>query len=442
VLILGVFVAGLLGYTLLSRVLDARSLTPQIALFALGLLLGIVVADTPEVGIDVDLLHEAGEVALILCLFVDAARIDVRALRGSAQLPIRLLSIGLPLTIGAGFIAAMILFPGIDPIDAALLAVLIAPTDAALGAIVVTAESIPLRIRQALNVESGLNDGIVTPLVLILVAIASAEGEVGASDWVIGAVAQVGFGVVGGLAVGVATAWLLRLAVGRRWMLEGSRWMIAPAAAFLAVFVSDTLGGNQFVAAFVAGMSMTAVYGRLPDASLWFGEVAGELVGYAVFFMFGVVVPTLAFEPGVVLFAVVALTVVRMGPVAISLVGTGLTMPTVAFVGWFGPRGLASIVLALVAFGPGSGSPAGFDVVVLSAVAATVALSVLAHGLSAGPAVRAYAGAMTGRDEGLAEYAPSVPVPSRQRMHDRPVLGISPSDPGSARTTDGSRDRG
>jgi NhaP-type Na+/H+ or K+/H+ antiporter len=370
-------------------------------------------------------------------LFVDAARIDIRSLRGSAQLPNRLLTIGLPLTIVAGFVAAIVLFPGIDLLDAALLAVLVAPTDAALGAIVVSAPGIPLRIRQALNVESGLNDGLVTPLVLIAVAIRSAEADTSPTHWVVDAVAQVGFGVLAGVAIGAGTAWLLRVVMARGWMLDSSRWIVAPAAAFLAVYVSDLVGGNPFVAAFVAGATTTAVFGRLPDACLWFGEVGGELVGYAVFFLFGVLVPTLRFEPAVVVFAILALTVVRIGPVAVSVASAGLSRPTVAFMGWFGPRGLASIVLAIVAFGGesgaggGSGAGAPFAGIVLSAVAATVVLSVIAHGLTAGPAVRWYEGRMTGRSQSAPEFARSEHVSARPRIADGPRTWTTSAAPGS-----------
>jgi sodium/hydrogen antiporter len=415
VLILGVFFAGLLAYGLFSRVFDSRSLTPQIVVLVLGLGLGMVLTGSDEIGFDIELLHVAGEVALILVLFIDAARIDVGALRGSAGLPVRLLAIGLPLTIVAGAIAAMVVLPGVTLLDAALLAVLVAPTDAALGALVVSSPGIPLRIRQALNVESGLNDGLVTPLVVVLAA-ASLAGTAGTDGWIGSAIWQIVLGSAAGLGVGVGGALLLRTAVRRGWMLDGARWMAAPALAFLAWFAADLLGGNAFVAAFVAGLASTATFGHVPDSFLEFGAVAGELVGLAVFFMFGVLVPTLGpFDAPLILFAVLALTIVRMGPVALSLRGTGLAPPTVAIVGWFGPRGLATIVLALVAIGDGAAEPPAFAPVVVSAVALTVVLSVLAHGLSAGPAVRWYEGAIRRLPSGAPELAVVTELPVRTR---------------------------
>lgn len=414
-LILGTFFVGLLAYALFSRVLDSRSLTPQITLLAFGLALGSAVAGSSEVTVDREILHTAGEAALILCLFVDAARIDVGRHRGTAILPFRLLAVGLPLTIAAGVLAAIGVLPGIDPLDAFLLAALVAPTDAALGAIVVTSPRVPLRIRQALNVESGLNDGLVTPLVLVAVAVGAADAGGGTSGWVVDAVEEIGLGTVAGILVGAGGALLLRLAIRRAWILDGATWITAPAMAFLAWFVADTIGGNAFIAAFVAGLACTVTYGRVPDAFLGFGELGGELLGLVVFFGFGVLLPELGpFDLPVIVFAVLALTVVRMVPVAVSLIGTGLSPATTVFVGWFGPRGLASIVLAIAALGDGEAAPV-FAPIVVSSVALTVVLSVVAHGISAGPAVRAYERAVRALPTGSPEHDDVVHVRARGR---------------------------
>jgi len=413
-LIAGIFFAGLLAYALLSRFLDARGVTPQIVALALGILIGIAVAGTAEVLIDVEVLHLAGEAALILCLFVDAARIHVPALRGTAGLPVRLLAIGLPLTVIAGTLVGVVALPGIDLLSAFVLAALVAPTDAALGAIVVSSPKVPLRIRQALNVESGLNDGLVTPLVLVAVAVGASTDGGAATGWIADAAAEIGLGVVAGVVVGAGGAILLRVALQRGWSVPGSHWIVAPALAFVAWTVAHALGGNIFIAAFVAGLATTATFGEVPDDLLEFGEVGSELLGLAVFFMFGILVPTLGpFEPAVIVFALLALTVVRMGPVAVSLVRTGLTPATVAFMGWFGPRGLASIVLALVAIGDGGEGPPPFPPIVVTAVALTVLLSVVLHGLTAVPAVDAYARRLRDLPEGAPELDAAADLPVR-----------------------------
>jgi NhaP-type Na+/H+ or K+/H+ antiporter len=424
-----VFFAGLLAYGLVSRLLEARSLTPQVVMLGLGLVLGTIALEPAEEQLDLEILKLTGEVALVLCLFVDAARIDVAALRGTAQLPVRLLAIGLPLTIAAGVVAAVLVVPGLDVIDALILAILIAPTDAALGALVVTSPAVPVRIRQALNVESGLNDGLVTPLVLVAVAIAAAEGASAPEGWIRDAASQIGWGTVAGIGVGVGGALLLRESTRRGWILDGARWLAAPALAALTWLLAGQVGGNAFVAAFIAGLATRATYGHLPEDSLEFGELGGELLGLAVFFVLGILVTAIGpLTPAVVLFAVLALTVVRMLPVAISLVGTGLAPATVAFMGWFGPRGLASVVLAIIALHGSTEATGGLSSTVGAAVTLTIVLSVFAHGLSAGPAVRAYERLVGGLPAGAPELGPAAELRTRGRVMS---VGVG----GSRRTT-------
>lgn len=413
-LTVGLFCLGLLAIGLLSRRLEARSLTPQIVLLTLGLVLGFVIRDQPELIADASILHEAGEVALILALFVDAARIDVGALRGSAGLPVRLLAIGLPLTVLLGAIIALAIFPELTIVEALLLAALVAPTDAALGAQVVNSPRVPLRIRQALNVESGLNDGLVTPLVVVT-ALVVAEGTTGGGG-LADAVSQIVFGTVAGIVVGVGGALLLRVAVARSSILDEARWTAGPALALLAWALAVQLGGNAFVAAFVAGIAMTATYGRVPEAVLEFAARSGDLIGLIVFFLFGTIVAGIGGIglPSVV-FAVLALTVVRMLPVAVALIGTRLAPATIAFMGWFGPRGLASIVLALVALGDSAGEP-GISPAIIGAVVLTVVFSVIAHGLTAGPGVAAYARAVDRLPDDAPDHEPAAAVLTRRAI--------------------------
>jgi len=413
-LTIGLFFGSLLVYALVSRLLDRGSVTVQIVMLVLGVGLGFAARGTPEALFDTELLGVAGELALILALVVDAARIDFGALRRTARLPLRLLVIGLPLTIVAGTLAALLIMPGLSLLDAIILATLLAPTDAALGAVVVNSPVVPRRIRQALNVESGLNDGLVTPIVLVAASLSLAGADAGGTAWVADAVAQIGLGAIAGIAVGGLGALALRVAVTRGWMLEGTHWMATLAIGLVAWFVAHELGGNVFVAAFVAGLAMTAVYGHIPESFLEFAEASGELVGLVVFFLFGALLVGIApaISVPVVIYALLSLTAVRMLPVAISLRGTHLRLPTLAFVGWFGPRGLASIVLTLVALGDGTGPPP-FGVTVVSAVAVTIALSVLLHGLSAGPAVDRYGAFVATLPEDAAEHAHTVELRTR-----------------------------
>jgi NhaP-type Na+/H+ or K+/H+ antiporter len=413
--IAGVFAALLLGYALISRSLGAWSISPQIVAVAVGILVGIVTTDAVLPHLTIEGLRLIGEVALVLCLFTDAARIDLRSIRGSANIPARLLLIGLPLTIVFGVVVGLVVLPAIGLVTAFLVAVLLAPTDAGLGQAVVSDRSVPVRIRQAINVESGLNDGLVTPLVLFAVAIGGFEitGAETETEWIRFAISEIGWGILAGLVIGTVGAWLLRRAVRSGQLSPSFRWVIAPSFAILAWAVTPSLGGNAFIAAFVGGLATTAVAGRLPDAFTEFGETAGELAGLAVFFLFGTLLPSIGgFSIPVLVYAVLSLTVVRMVPVALSLVGTDLSWASVGFIGWFGPRGLASIVLALLALGDGRVPVLAPGVVAV--VAMTVLLSILAHGLSAGVLVRRYARATARLDPTAPELVDAPDLAARR----------------------------
>jgi NhaP-type Na+/H+ or K+/H+ antiporter len=277
---------------------------------------------------------------------------------------------------------------------AAAVAAIVAPTDAALGAPVMSNERVPARVRRVLNVESGLNDGIATPFVNLFLAGALAAESISA-----GGVARAAVDLTGGAAlgagVGVVGALLLTVAVRAGWSAPAFRPMAVLAVALCSYGVALLAHTNGFVAAFLAGMAFGSLY-RESHEVLGFAEETGTLLSLLVWFVFGAVM----LVPGIraaswrdVVFAVLALTLVRMVPVALSLVGAGLDRTTVAFVGWFGPRGLASIVFGLIAVD--SLAPAQSQVV-LSAVVVTIALSVLAHGVSASPLARRYADRVEG----------------------------------------------
>jgi len=353
------------------------------------------------------------ELALVVVLFSDASRIDLRILRGNANLPARLLAIGMPLTIGAGVLAAALLVADLEFWEGAVLAAILAPTDAALGKAVVSSEVIPQRIRQALNVESGLNDGLSVPFLFLFLALA-VEQTTEAGDWVRFAVEQIGIGAAVGIAAGGIGGWAIDRAV-RRNMVTGTFSQLSIfALAVVAWAAAGELDGNGFIAAFVGGL----VAGRITPTTgrhiLDFAEDEGELLNLAVFFIFGVA--ALEFLEAVTweiaLFALLSLTVIRMAPVAISLLGAGLRAESIAFIAWFGPRGLASIILALVVVEEEPELPA-IDLL-LAAMALTVLASVVAHGVTARPLTRVYGRRMS-------RMAPE--APEMQTHQEIPVRG-------------------
>lgn len=385
--LIAIFVILLFLYSLLSGRLARTPVTPAIAFTAAGVLACVGV---PALGLEaarLEVFLSIAEVGLVLLLFTDASRTDLAVLRDIRALPMRLLSVGMLLTILLGAIAALVIFRQLSVWQAGILAAILAPTDAGLGQVIVSSPRVPVRIRQALNVEAGLNDGLSVPFLLFFIALAGThEAGQGASLSRL-VVEQLGFGALVGIGVGLAGGALLGLAHRRGWMDEEFRQLGVVALPVLCILASDAVGASMFIAAFVAGLAVQVGFKPAGGHCVEFTETWGQVLNNSVFFLFGVLVarawPDL--RPIHALYAVLSLTVVRMIPVAIALLGTGLSRASVVFMGWFGPRGLASIVLGLVYLEHASGSaepPA-----IRLAVVATVLFSIVAHGLSAGPGI-------------------------------------------------------
>lgn len=411
---IAVIAGGLLAFSLASGRLEGTVVTPPMVFILFGFLAGAEGLAIANVNPDHSTIHLIAELTLILVLFTDAARINLAGLRRDHDLPVRMLLIGLPLTIVAGAIVAIQIFPALLFWEAVLLAALLAPTDAALGQSVVTAKAVPVRIRQAINVESGLNDGIALPAVLLFAAFASAQADVAdAGGWIRFGLMQIALGPIAGIGIGYGGARLIDVAVERGWVNEAYQGIGILALAFFTYAAAELVGGNGFIAAFVGGM----VFGntiRHPCTFLFeFMETEGTLLMLITFFIFGAALlpeGLTHLDPSVLLYAVLSLTLIRMVPVAISLLGMGLRLPTILFLGWFGPRGLASILFVLLIL-------AEADVVhrgeLLSITVATVTLSALFHGLSAAPLARHYAKTVAGMGD-CQEIRPVTELPLRE----------------------------
>jgi sodium/hydrogen antiporter len=393
--VLGLLACLIFGFGLVARRLEGMFVSAAMVFVAAGLvagwtgLVGLGSATHVDASVSREAIFLVAELALVLLLFTDAARIDPRHVRRNA-LPLRLLGIGLPLTIGLGTLLALVLLSDLDAWECAIVAAVLAPTDAALGQAVVSSPLVPLRIREALNVESGLNDGGSVPFLMLFIALAAAHEGL-EEGWLRFAAEQIGYGTLIGAAVGGAGGAALRRAAERSWTTTAFERLALAALAIIAWYVADRAGGNGFIAAFVGGGAAGMAAGPLRERLLDFAEEEGQLLNLAVFFIFGVfaaeVLGELTWQA--VAYAVVSLTVVRMLPVAVAVAGLGLRPATIAFLGWFGPRGLASIILALVVVEE-EPALAGLDGIFL-AMTVTVLLSVFAHGISAGPLTRRYA---------------------------------------------------
>ncbi|NIY73766.1 hypothetical protein HCZ30_15155 [Marivivens donghaensis] len=390
---------GIILYALISGKADKKSFTGPIAFTVFGLVVGAGLLDLIDIPIHNEALNTLAEITLVVTLFCDAARIDVTKLSREHNLPIKLLALGLPMTMALGAAVAWAIFPEIGIGAALLIGIALAPTDAALGQAVVSNKAVPQRIRQALNVESGLNDGLAYPALLIAVSIAIATSEArGASAWVAFVAAQVVLGPLVGIIIGgIGGRWAEKSAASGA-MNEAFSQIIVLGLALASYSGAEIVGGNGFLAAFAAGLMIARRAKHIVREATQFGEAEGQLLGLIVFIVFGAVLVPDAFKNGmdwrIWPYAILSLTVIRMAPVAISLIGSGLRPNTVAFIGWFGPRGLASILYVLLLL---EESEISMDGVIVQTVFATVILSIIAHGLSAVPFARAYA-ASTSKD--------------------------------------------
>jgi NhaP-type Na+/H+ or K+/H+ antiporter len=330
------------------------------------------------------------EIALVLVLFSDASRVGLKALKNNIST--RLLTIGLPLTIFLGVIIATLIFPSIPWWVAGLIGAALAPTDAALGQIVVQNKKVSERIRSTIEIESGLNDGGSVPFLLLFISIGIAAEAFKPSVYFIQVLlAQVGFGTLVGLGVGIGGGWMVLKAREKEWITPNFQRIAFLAIAVLTFLIADELGGSGFIAAFIGGLAVGYVVKDAGKILIDFSETEGQLLNLTVFFLLGIAIlpllHTLTWQ--IILYAILSLTIIRMIPVAISLIGTKLGLDSILFIGWFGPRGLASIVLALLALQELKVFPG--DNIFLSVVFVTVLLSVFAHGVTASPLSNIYA---------------------------------------------------
>ena len=402
------------AFGLLSRRLEGTVLTAPIVFVVAGFVLGPAGLGLLEFELDDHTVLLVSEIALAIVLFTDAAGINLSVLRRNERLPLRLLGVGMPLTIAFGTALAALLLTDLTFWEAAIVGTVLAPTDAALGQAVVSNPRVPVRIRQALNVEAGLNDGLSVPFLALFLTLAEAEEEhLSAYIWIRFALEQVGFGILVGVGVGLVGGWLVRWASQRGWMTDSFQRLALLMLAIIAWALADQIGGNGFIAAFVGGLVVGPTVQRVGERVIRFTEAEGQLLNLSVFFIFGVLVlgavQPLSWE--VALYAFLSLTLIRMLPVALSLYGTYLRGVSVVFAGWFGPRGLASIVLGLIVVEEAPLLPGRDEIEAV--VALTVLLSVLLHGITAAPLSAVYARRVRGMVAGAQEKQGTVEAPTR-----------------------------
>ncbi len=396
---LAILAAFVFLYSLVSGGLEKTPFNGAVIFTAFGLILGPLGLGFLTLEVDAELLSTLAELTLAMVLFTDASNANLRELKHSFKIPQKLLLIGLPLTILLGFVTGYLLFDGLSLLEIALIATMLAPTDAALGKAVVTNEAVPSNIRESLNVESGLNDGICVPILFIFLALAtSIGGEGGTSTLALKLVLEaIGIGAAIGAGLTFLAVRLFPHCADRGWVTETWQQLSVPALAVTCFAVAQWLGGSGFIACFVGGM----FYGKLADRHkhkfLLAAEGTGDTLGLITWVVFGTAVVGQSidsFSWQVVVYALLSLTVVRMLPVFLVLAGMNLRADEKLFIGWFGPRGLASIVFAVIVLN--EQLPGGHTISMT--VVCTIILSVVGHGLSANPLVAALGARIKARE--------------------------------------------
>ncbi|MEE9680752.1 cation:proton antiporter [Pseudomonas moraviensis] len=382
---LALLAAFLLTYSIFAGRFESRLLNGPLMFMLAGLILGPAFLGILQPRIDSHGLRILAELTLAIVLFSDAANADLKVLKAHEGLPLRLLLIGLPLTMLSGWLLGIWLFPQAPLIELALLAILLAPTDAALGKAVVSNPKVAAPVREGLNVESGLNDGICVPVLLMFLALLIEEHTQSPLSLAIELFfEELGIGaLIGGTLTFMA--WLMqRSSAKHHWQTPMWSQLTLPGLAVLCFATAQTLGGSGFIAAFVGGLLASYLFAEQKHDLLKASEEFASLLSIITWVVFGaLVIPSVwsSFTVDVWLYALLSLTVIRIVPVLVSLAGTGFDFETRLFIGWFGPRGLASIVFAIMILD----YPLQTGRTLVAVAACTVLLSVLLHGLSANP---------------------------------------------------------
>lgn len=400
--VIGAIAVFVLCLGLISRKLEKSVVTPPMAYVCFGLLISSPALNLVSgIKIENEIIKIVAEITLAILLFADASRIQLKLLRQEYKLPLRLLSVGLPISIVLGTIFALLLFPQqLDIFSAAALATILSPTDAALGQAVVNSSRIPARIRQGINVESGLNDGLCLPVLLLFISLATKTGDNNATYWLTVFSQQIVLGTAIAIAIGYGGTQLIMYSLKHKWMTESFEDLSIVGLAILAYTCAEAVGGNGFVAAFGAGLIVGAIATDSILACLHnFGEAEGQLLTLLSFLMYAAVMVVPSVERAswqMWLYGILSLTVTRMLGVAIATKDLKLQLDSTLFIGWFGPRGIASIVYGLLIVEKDNlpGSQLIFTTMVI-----TVLLSVFAHGLTAFPGVHWYAKSIEDKKE-------------------------------------------
>jgi len=384
-----IFASFILIYSLLAKRIEKTAITGPFLALTVGIVAGPLLLNLIKIKVGIEGYKIIAELALALVLFTDAANVNIKGLIKHVSVPSRLLFIGLPITIIFGVLCGFLLFKGFSWIELGILATLLAPTDAALGKAVVTNQSVPAKIRESLNVESGLNDGICVPVLFFFIALFNAQtGEVQwLSTGLILFAEEIGIGLIAGLVTTFVVDRMVHYSENHGGIPKSWMTVVIIALAFCCFTFAQIAGGSGFIACFTGGLLYSLINRNYKHDLLEEAEGAGDTLSMLTWIIFGAVVVTTHlrfFTWDVILYALLSLTVIRIIPVLISLIHTGIPRKEKLFMGWFGPRGLASIVFAIIVFDVALPHK---ETIILTAVC-TILLSVILHGFTANPLIK------------------------------------------------------
>lgn len=387
-----IFSVFILMYGLFAKRIEKTVISGPVLALIIGAAIGPLLLNLIQVKLGSEEYRLIAELALALVLFTDASKANLMVLKKNAGIPVRLLMIGLPLTIAFGMLAGFMIFKGFSWIEIGILATMLAPTDAALGKAVVSNPAVPSKIREALNIESGLNDGISVPVLFLFIAFFAANQSGDGLESFYGfrlLLEEIGIGLIAGLFVTGATVMIAHFSNSHKWISESWKPIIIIALAFSCFIAAQIAGGSGFIACFAGGF----LYGTLSNkyqlgtTAVESAEGAGDTMSMLTWVIFGAFVfasalPKITWEAS--LYAVLSLTVIRMLPVFLSLIKTGIPLKEKLFMGWFGPRGLATVVFAIIVLDV----PLPHKDTVIVTVVCTILGSVVLHGISANPLIK------------------------------------------------------
>jgi len=380
-------------YSMIANRVASTVLTSPMLFIAFGYLLSIFgLLDIHEME---KVLHLIAEVTLIILLFLDAAQTDVKALRTKFAIPARMLILGLPISIVIGTLIGLLFLPNWPLVAIALVAAVMAPTDAALGQAVVTNPIVPEETRRSLTVESGLNDGLALPVILLFASLTVELEASSERNWILFTTMQLVLGPIAGIVIGFMGAKVLLWAKDNQYTADIYEGVGAIALAIAAYLFADLIGGNGFISAFVAGLTFGAIVEKRCKFIFEFTESEGQGLTWGAFFLLGLVLVPEAIShltPTVLGLILASLFIVRPLAIWLSLIGTDTKSTTRLFYGWFGPRGLATALFALIVVKQ-IGSEFGDEILHIAVNA--VWISALLHGLSANPVAKLYAASIT-----------------------------------------------